>query len=96
MSLQLGGGVGVGLRKPGTVNRGVQRCLAPSSAPGGSRQRGAAEMQDASEAEIPSFPRDTMLNELLWLIIHSSWLWVGLLQCVRGKDMPKEGMWLGG
>lgn len=56
MSPQLGGGVGVRLRKPGTVHRGVQRCLAPSLAPGGSRQRGAAEMQDASEVEILSFP----------------------------------------
>lgn len=56
VSPQLGGGVGVRFRKPGTVHCGVQRCLAPSLAPGGSRQRGAAEMQDASEVEIPSFP----------------------------------------
>lgn len=37
-----------------------------------------------------------MLNELLWLIIHSCGLWVCLLQCVRGNNGPKEELWLGG
>lgn len=37
-----------------------------------------------------------MLNELLWLIIHSSWLWDSLLQCMCGGDVLTEGMCLGG
>lgn len=50
-------------------------------------------MQYASEVEILPLPRDAMLNELLWLIIHSSWLWDCLLQSregggrAEGKDM---------
>lgn len=53
-------------------------------------------MQYASEVEILLLPRDAMLNELLWLIIHSSWLWDCLLQCVCGEDVPTEKMCLGG
>lgn len=70
--------------------------MPPSSALGESRQRGVTEMQYASEVEILPLPRDAMLNELLWLIIHSSWLWDCLLQCVWGEDVPKERTCLGG